>query len=110
MYQYYQVSLPPTDQIALATQPSRSPFSVLYYARDTVTDLVYRVKMEQFPFLLFWDIISITMTILTVEFTLKLNNIQNVNRIDSAGQLVAFITGIGCALLAAANLFAERRS
>ena len=70
-----------------------------------------KFNLQKFPLLLFWNSCSIIVTVLTVEFTLYSNHINDhdIYTINSAGQLLAFVTGVGGVFIAVGNFYMEKR-
>ena len=62
-----------------------------------------------FPLWLAIDVFALCYTILRVEFTVALNSISGVNKIFTAGQLIAFVVALGGCLLVAMQLGRETR-
>ncbi|KAF2191757.1 hypothetical protein K469DRAFT_731947 [Zopfia rhizophila CBS 207.26] len=56
---------------------------------------VHRLGLEGFPFLPLINIYALFLTISTVEISIRINGIQGVSKIDSSGQLIALIIGLG---------------
>ncbi|KAF8244988.1 hypothetical protein K440DRAFT_635450 [Wilcoxina mikolae CBS 423.85] len=68
-----------------------------------------RTHLQNFDFLVAWDVIVLIFTVCTIELSIILNNITEVNYLDSAGQLVAFVVGLGGSMTALGQYYVERR-
>jgi len=92
--------------------PARSlTFGHLYWGRDRLVVFLRRFNLQKFPLLPFWNGCSIIVTVLTVEYTLYINHINghDIYTINSAGQLLAFVTGVGGVFIAVGNFYMEKR-
>ncbi|KAF8466336.1 hypothetical protein BDZ91DRAFT_680976, partial [Kalaharituber pfeilii] len=72
---------------------------------DTIVIYIKKLGLEDFPFLIFWDLSTVLFTIMTVEFSLVLNNVVDIYHIGSAGQLIPVVMGMGGALTAVCNVY-----
>jgi len=66
-------------------------------------------KRIKIPLLLLWDISTVAYTILNVEFSLRMNNIDYIYSMWSVGQLIPAIIGAGGIGVAAAELYVYER-
>lgn len=70
-------------------------FRGVFFLREAVTSFVQRCGFEGYPFLFASDIFALVITVLTVELSIWVNGVKGVNQLDSSGQLIAFIVGLG---------------
>jgi len=79
--------------------------------RDSIRTFLRGIGFQQIkiPLLLLWDISTIAYTVLNVEFSLRLNSIDGIYEIWSAGQLFPAIIGVGGIGVAACELYVYRR-
>ena len=66
-------------------------------------------KTIKIPLCLLWDISTIAYTILNVEFSLRMNHIDDIYEMWNVGQLIPVIIGAGGIGVAAAELFVYER-
>lgn len=66
-------------------------------------------KEIKIPLFLLWDITIVTYTVLNVEFSLRMNNIDDIYDMWSAGQLFPVIIGAGGIGVAAAEIYVYQR-
>lgn len=94
---------------SLKQNPRQSTFTRVFWLRDALARLLLDSGLDGFQYQLIWDLSVIVFTVLTVEFSIALNNIVKVNSMRSAGQLIPFVAGLGGFLTVGSQLYAEYR-
>lgn len=83
--------------------------SFVWWFRGVVVEKVGAAGMEKFPFLFFWDFVVLCVTVCTAELSVILNGVTEVGYVGTAGQLVAFICGLGGLVSAVGSFWVDER-
>ena len=69
----------------------------------------FRNRIDGFQARIVWNIVVLICSILRVELTLVVNEVQGVNELDTTGQLIPFLLGLGALLAMIAEAMTRER-
>lgn len=105
MAEFY--GLPP--QGLVEAEPPKPSFNSVWWLREFISKVSKRAGITRFKPIIVWDIFVLAFTICTVEISIVLNNIKEVNYAASAGQSISIVVGLGTILTALCEFYTVAR-
>lgn len=90
-------------------QQNQPTFEFVFGIRRVLVEKITKANLQKFPFLFFWDFTVLCITVCTAELAVVLNGVTGVGDMGTAGQLLAFVMGLGGLVTALASLWGDNR-